>query len=251
LSFSLLSTDCPAVQVFASSVYRNSAMDTTALVGPNIPGATTWRKQANQNVAVGDQTARYGAGLIGVPDGPTKIVLTVGTGLSLAVSKGHAMIGGPVEIPANTTVTVPDNTSRVWIWLLQTGAVLLPTTTTAPPAGECCLIGSCATNAGIVTSVDYSGVMYLRGGIGVRQTNDTGPPADTPPSTVVFIAATQGGYYFWNGAAYTGLAGSASSEGVSSSLFRQLLFILTELIGSEVLFTDDLQSEYELASAEV
>lgn len=251
MTFALLSTDCPAVQVFASSVYRNSAMDTTALVGPNIPGDVTWRQEANENVAVGDQTARYGAGLIGVPDGPTKITLAIGTGLALAVSKGHAMIGGPVEIAAATTVTVPDATSRVWIWLLQTGGVLLPTTTTTPPAGECCLLGSCATSGGVVTSVDYSGVMYLRGGIGVRQTADAGPPEDTPASTVVFIAATQGGYYFWNGTTFSALAGSSADTAVTSSKFRQLLFILTELLGDEVLFTDDLQSEYELASAEV
>ncbi len=174
-------------------------MDTNALVAPNVPASVTFRLQVNQLGTILDQTGRYGAGIIGVPDGPTKIVLGVGSGLSLAVGAGHAMIGGPVEVPTGTTLAVLDNTSRVWIWLRQTGSVLAYTTTTTPPAGECCLLGSCVTSGGSITSVDTSGVVYLRGGIGWRQTADVGPPSDTPPATVMFFSQTATGTYLWDG----------------------------------------------------
>jgi hypothetical protein len=41
--------------------------------------------------------------------------------------------------------------------------------------------------------------MYLRGGIGWRQTADVGPPSDTPPSTVMFFSQTATGTYLWDG----------------------------------------------------
>lgn len=191
------------MQTASLSVYRNSALDTNALVAPNVPGATSFRKQVNQLGAIADQLGRYGGGVFGIPDGPTKIVLTApGSGLSLGVSAGHAMIGGPVEIPTATTIAVPDNTARVWIWLLQTGAALTYTTSTTKPAGECCLLGSCVTSGGNITSVDYSGVVYIRGGIGVRGTADDGTPSDTPPSTVNLITQTGFCSYYWDGAVH-------------------------------------------------
>ena len=261
----LLASQCPAVPVFTASVYRNSAIDTTALVGPNIPGTVTWRKQANQNVAMADELARYGAGLIGVPDGPTKITLGVGIGLSLAVSAGHAMIGGPVEIATAGTVTVADNTARQWLWLQQSG-VVVATSTVTPPAGEVCLIGSCVTSGGNIASVDYSGVMYLRGGIGWRQTADQSAPTDTPPSTIQFMAYTAGGSYWWDGYTYSRLAGSSASVVLAAAAqesgqndrlatlerkFRTLLLVLTDTIGEDILITDELQDDVDTASADV
>lgn len=256
---------CPAVQILSTSLYENSTSDTTAKVAKNIPAAVTWRTQANQNAAILDQTARYGAGLIGIPDGPTKITLSVGTGLSLSVSAGHAMVGGPVEIATATTLTVPNNTSRVWIWLRQLGGALTYTTTTTPPAGECCLLGSCVTSGGAVTSVDTSGVMYLRGGIGWRQSADVFAPTDSPSVTIQFMASTAGGSYFWDGYTYSRLAGSygsvttvtASASDEDDRLdtlerkFRSLLFVLSDMLGEDVLITDELANDFDMASSEV
>ena len=184
----LIASACPAVSVFSLSIYRNLDYTSTSRVAPAVPASVDFLIQTNQLGAVADQTARAGAGLIGVPDGPQRVNLSIGAGLLLAVSAGYAMIGGPVQIPAATTLAVPDNTARVWIWLLQTGSALTYTTTTAPPAGEVCLLGSCVTAGGVVTSVDTSGVVYLRGGVGWRQTADNGAPSDTPPASVAFVA---------------------------------------------------------------
>lgn len=257
----LLATQCPAVQVFSGSIYRNTAMDTTALVAPNVPGTSTFRQQVNQLGAVSDQGDRAGAGIIGVPDGPQKIVISTGSGLLLAVSAGYAMIGGPCQIATATTLAVPDNTGRVWIWFKQTGPTLTYTTSTTPPAGEVCLLGSCVTSGGLITSCDTSGVMYLRGGLPVRETADAGAPGDTPPSNVQFFAKTLGGFYFWTGSAYIALGVSIAAVIDSTTtlfsqiddderLFRQLLFSMVALLGEDVLTTGELRSSYDQAVSE-
>lgn len=258
----LLASGCPSVQVFNGSIYRNTGMVTNALVAPNVPEAVTFIKQVNQLGAVSDQGDRAGAGLIGVPDNPQKIILGVGSGLLLAVGAGYAMIGGPVEIPSGTTQAVPNNTSRIWIWLKQTGPALTYTTDTTPPAGEVCLLGSCVTSGGAITSVDTSGVMYLRGGIGWRESADQGAPTDTPPSNIQFFAKTGGGTYFWTGTAYTAIGTSlAATITVASDQterfetierkFSALLVGLQTTIGEDFLITDELIDDLDTATAEV
>jgi hypothetical protein len=90
---------------------------------------------------------------------------------------------------------------RVWVWLLVTG-VLSVTTTTAPPATSCCLIGSCVTSGGIITSVDTSGVLYMKGGSLVRYSADPGIATDSPPASVKFRSVTPFASFDWEGAAY-------------------------------------------------
>lgn len=193
-------------------------MDTTALVAKNVPAAASFRMQVNQNATLLDLLARGGGGLIGVFDGVDRIALSLPvSGLLLHISAGHAMIGGPVEIVAAMTLAVPDATSRIWIWLNQAG-VISYTTTTTPPAGEVCLLGSCVTSGGNVTAVDTSGVMYLRGGSGWRETADAGAPVDTPPASVIFVAKTAGGEYLWTGTAYRGISGGGTVSSVGLTL---------------------------------
>lgn len=258
----LLASACPVPTVFSGSIFRNTGMTTNALVAPAVPEAVTFIKQVNQLGAVSDQGNRAGAGLIGVPDNPQKIVLGVGSGLLLAVGAGYAMIGGPVEIATATTLAVPNNTSRVWIWYRQTGPVLACTTTTTPPAGECCLLGSCVTSGGAITSVDTSGVMYLRGGIGWRESADQGAPTDTPPSNIQFFAKTGGGTYFWTGTAYTAIGTAVAATIITASdqterfetierKFRALLGGLLTTIGEDFLITDELIDDLDTANAEV
>ena len=241
----LLASACPAVPVFTASVYRNTGYTASALAAPSIPATVDFLVQAQQIGAVTDQISRYGSGLIGVPDGPTKITLSIGTGLLLNISAGHAMIGGPVEIATDTTLAVPDATARVWVWLQLTGPNLTYTTTTTPPAGESCLLGSCVTSGGVVTVLDTSGVMYLRSGIGFRQTADYGAPSDTPPAKAAgFFGVTSTGVYLWDGSMWQqqGAAGVVSDTVASGAAVvvadgqQQSIFDTVTIYGTRTIY---------------
>ncbi len=124
-----------------------------------------------------------------------------GSGLLLTVKKGQALIGTVKQLSADTTLAVPDNTARVWIWLQQTGALLALTTLT-PPGTLSCLLGSCVTSGGNITSVDTSGVLLMRGGLLVRYTGEPGIPTDVPPTSVKFRAVNGFCSFDWEGVAY-------------------------------------------------
>jgi hypothetical protein len=204
MPITLLASACPPVPTPAgfssNSISISSASSArTSFVseglGPSEP--SPWTAKLRRDAARADLLARSGAGWYAVADG---LALTAGTGLLPAISAGHAIIDGPVEY-AGGTVAVPDNSVRVWIWLLRTG-LLFAATALALPGGPAVLIGSVTTVAGVVTAVDTSGVMQLLGGNAWRVTADTGKPADTPPATTSFYAQTAGGLWIWNGATY-------------------------------------------------
>ncbi|MBA3768701.1 MAG: hypothetical protein H0W99_17325 [Acidobacteria bacterium] len=125
--------------------------------------------------------------------------------MTLNIAAGQAMIDGVVEISAATTLAVPDNhpsaTDRIWLWLTRAGAISY-TLNTTPPATNCVCLGSCTTSGGVITAVDQSGVLYLKGGALWRETSDKGAPTDSPSASLTFLAKTWGGIYAWNGAAY-------------------------------------------------
>lgn len=200
-----------------------------------------WRLQANQIGAITDQISRYGSGIIGIPDGPTKITLTApGSGLLLQVSAGHAMIGGPVELAAASTIAVPDNTARVFLWLRRAGAAVVATTTVTAPSGESAYLGNCVTSGGNITSVDYSGVVYLRGGVAFRNTNDNGAPSDTPPANALLITQTAFCDYLWDSVGWRQLyipnvTADPSSPGTSDQWFRTDLLVLKFNSGSPLI----------------
>lgn len=206
----LLASQCPTIptagaMVSKTAIYGGSGSPPvsyglltgdTALLGPKF----------NSNAAGADLVGEYGGGAYAVARG---LVISAGTWPNVNVTAGQAMIRGVVEVPSNTTRSVPDShpsaTDRVWIWLLQNGTLQTSVggASTTPPAGAICLIGSCTTAGGAITSVDTSGVMYLLGGYLVRYTADIGMPADTPPATLTFIAYTAGGCaYLWTGMRY-------------------------------------------------
>lgn len=201
MAVTLLASECPGVQVAASLVTiaaaeaaHNAPVSEEYAAGQTVGLAAKLRKDATRQ----DLTGRYGGGVYGIAYG---LAISAGTGLTVNVTAGHAMIDGPVEVPSNTTLSVPDDTARVWIWLRQSG-VLTYTTSTTPPTGNNALLGSVVTSSGAVTSVDTSGVVYLRGGVGWRQTADLGEPSDTPAATVQLETRTQSGLWWWDGVAW-------------------------------------------------
>ena len=208
----LLASQCPLPQYRASHISvvgagtianapvsdRYSAGDSIALLG-----------KLNRNATRQDVTGSFGGGAYFIAEGLT---LTAGTGLTVGVGIGTAVIDGPVCAETALTLAVPASAARVWVWLLQTG-LLAYTVTVTPPARPACLLGSCATGLTTVTSVDDSGV--LRGvGILQRRTADAATPTDTPPSGLHFMTVTAGGAYYWDGLQYrsgggTGAAGTS------------------------------------------
>lgn len=152
----------------------------------------------NRNACGLDLGVRYGSGFYGVGYG---LGLGVGTGLALAVGAGHALIDGVVEVPAATTLTVPDASARVHVWLQRDGTLTYKNNVLTPPTNPAAYIGSCVTAAGAITSVDSSGVLYDLGGVPVRYTADALAPLDSPGADP-FWTVTLGGTYFWNGSAY-------------------------------------------------
>lgn len=144
-----------------------------------------------------DITATYGCGY-GVLNGLT---LTY-SGLVVTVASGQAQIYGIVELSIATTITVPDATAHVYLWLKSNGTLTYTTTTTAPQ-NDAVYIGHVVTSGGAVTSKDYSGVVYLIGGQAVRNTADTTKPVDSPSSNTAFWTLCPGGTFLWDGTEYT------------------------------------------------
>lgn len=200
---------CPAIQrvtgflgIAASMTAANAAVaesdaDTdfaTAIINPHARRLDDIFNLGGANVCC----------ILGGSNGDNELSLSVpGSGLLLPVLKGKANCGGEVELAADASFAVPDNTSRVWIWLLQTGTLTYTVTTAAPTGGiPAVLLGSCVTSGGNITAVDTSGVMYLRGDRLERYSNDPGVPVDSPPAGVRFTQVTAFGEFRWNGSAY-------------------------------------------------
>lgn len=199
-----IAEDVPAIQQPPLvSIADASSGSGTAAVAKNIAsGDVNWRTaSANPNAAILDRIAALGGCNAHAVNASFPPLLSAGTGLHVDVAAGEVLIGGPVQIAAQSVV-VPDDTATVWIWAKQDRTVIPVATSTTPPAGECCLLGSVTTASGFVTAVDASGVVYLMGGQLVRQTADAGAPADAPPSTVLLWTKTASGLHQWQGDAH-------------------------------------------------
>lgn len=158
-----------------------------------------------------------------------------GTGLTVTVRKGWALIGGGKCLEADSTLALPDNTSRVWIWFQQTGA-LTYTTSTTPPSTLSCLIGSAVTSGGNITSLDTSGVLYLKGSNLYRQTGDNGMPSDSPPASLILHTATAFGIYEWNGVSHRQI-GTPSVTADPTSAYDGMQWYRSDLLQMYVWFS--------------
>lgn len=247
---------CPAIQQPASmlSIANAGSGNGNALVAKNTLADIAWRTNAaNPNATMLDRLASEGGANAFALSGDFPPILSIGAGLLLNISAGEAIIGGPVQVAAGT-LAVPNNTQRVWIWMSRSGTLVAVATSTTPPAGQQVLLGSVTTSSGVVTAIDTSGVLYLRGGVLWRQTADSGAPTDTPPSTVSFIARTAGGVYLWDGAGYTtlGPAYAALSTALSDAQddLTLLKLVVKDLIRQLVnMGLDDILSGATVAAA--
>lgn len=205
----LLATQCPLPVIDTALATLTSAENTTGANGLTArtfaAGNTVISSKLNRNAKQMDLQSRYGGGGYGIVNG---LALSAGSGLTLNIAAGQANIDGIIgstAAEAATTLAVPDNhpsaTDRVWIWLSRAGAIS-STLNTTPPATNCCLLGSCTTSGGVITAVDTSGVVYLRGGQLWRETADTGPPGDSPNAAIRLFTLTWGGVYEWTGTAH-------------------------------------------------
>jgi hypothetical protein len=139
------------------------------------------------------------------------------TGLNIGVISGVGTCRGQLEF-AGGTITLPDNTSQVYVWLKAsawngstlTSGTLDKTTTTTPPTNDAIYLGCCTTSAGVISAIDYSGVLYNMGGVAVRYVADRSAPVDSPTANTGFHTVTQAGTYHWNGSAYNSLTPTAA-----------------------------------------
>lgn len=205
MAATLLASACPSPPV-AGTVFWETDQNVSGAsglpvsvaftTGMTLPAAAT----LNKNSAMQDLLGRYGAGGYAVAYG---LVVSAGSGLTVSVSAGHALMDGIVE-PGKTatTVVVPASSARAWIWLKQDKTFTVQNNVTTKPAGNCVLVGSCVTDGSGVLSVDTSGVVYLQNGFPWRDTADTGAPTDTPDATWRGFTKTSAGVFFWTGTAW-------------------------------------------------
>jgi hypothetical protein len=183
------------------------------LVSPSISqGETTQaRAKVNEIATRGDLIGRYGGGGYGVIPGSagTGCNLSAGAGLSLNIAAGHILVDGVRPIAAQAVV-LTDAIARIWIWASQAGAIVQVNNSLTPPAGAHVLLGSAVTSAGSITSVDFSGVVFLVGGAFHRWNTDTAAPGDNPGRTLNFYQHGAADTWYWNGTSYEHFSSGSS-----------------------------------------
>ena len=265
MATNLLATQCPDLVTPASVLYKADAYSSNGL---NLPVArrvyaNPITNPINTNALQMDLQGRYGGGGYAIATG---LVLTAPvTGLTLTVTAGHALIDGVVELAATATVALTGShtgtpvADRHWVWLLQDGTLTFTTNTLTPPDGNCCLLGNVTTSASDITAVDFSGVMYLRGGHLYRATGDLGVPQDTPPSSLLFYQESGTAIYLWSGSRYfrvgefESLAFTVENKGQDQldDLERRFQTLVGNLaqVGLDEIVTPDLEADLEAALA--
>jgi hypothetical protein len=175
-----------------------------------------------------DLAGRFGGGAYAIVKGLDLDQSVAGT---LIVRAGQAMIDGIVEKTTDQNVTLTAG-STTWVWLTKAGNLTALTGASPPaaPASQCAYLGQVVVNGGgTITGYDLSGVTYLRGGMPVRRTGDTGCPADTPPSNYALITQCTGCSFLWDGTAYCNLGrGGRAALTFSSDANKTLTAAETE-----------------------
>lgn len=212
-----------------------------APVASHILNDTVNLPRFNRNFAAQDMMGAYGGGIYAVAQG---LALSAGTGLTLQVASGTALIDGVVDVSNITTpqtavatartIVCPNNATR-YVWLMQ-NATLSLTSTTTPPSAYCCYLGRVVTLSGAITGLDTSGVMMLKGGFGIRLTADTAGPLDTPPAYLMFFTKTPTANYLWDGVEHLLIGGTAG--GNPPHPIRTITANSTVVSGDEAIWID-------------
>lgn len=202
MALTLLATEVPAVQAYSGLLTLASLAISTDPALPtarpiNNGDSTTAPADLNRNFGEMNLGARYGGGAYAIAHG---LALSAGSGLTLNISAGHAVIDGVVELAATTQTMYAATTNHVW--LKRDGTIDVKNNVLTAPTTPATYLGAVVTGASTITSVDTSGRVVLVQGQATRQTADLGMPLDTPSSSVQFLAVTSGGKWWWNGTAY-------------------------------------------------
>lgn len=167
----------------------------------------------NANAQFLELLARYGAiGVYGIAYG---LGLTDVSGLTASVAAGHAYVGSIVEYEADSLTMFDDAVNYVWAKNDRTFEVIADSLT--PPTEDATLIGIVTTVDGdISTAIDYSGVVYLKGNLAIRETADVDWPSDTPDAGIPVVTKTLNGTWQWNGASHVRMGGTVAEYGKTS-----------------------------------
>lgn len=149
----------------------------------------------NFNATFAEICAGSNGGFIGILSG----LGASSSGLDLTIATGYALIGTVTHKASATTLTLPDATSNICIWMTSLGVISAVTGSLSSPAGsDACLLCIVDTAAGACT-IDYSGVVYVNSGIPLREVSTI--DSDAPATWRGFTKA--GNFlYFWNGQEY-------------------------------------------------
>ena len=200
ISYNYRADECPAIVV------------PSALLSPNAdpPAPTTWNSiiqgvindlstRWNRNATRGDLTGRWGGGGYART---FQLDMSDGGGLTGSIALGQAMIDGPVTKDAVSSIALTDDI-RGFQWLTQAAALpVVNYPNLSPPTTRCTYLGSWLTVGSVITEIDYSGVLFLRGGTLWRRTADAGVPTDAPPANLQFYQRSLNGLYWWDGYEY-------------------------------------------------
>jgi hypothetical protein len=196
MPYTLTAVNCPTPPTFTGAYDpTNGPLTSKSYVQGMLPSAV--RPNLNENAGRQDLLGRYAGGAYAVVTG---LDLSAGSGLTLNIAAGHAVIDGPVIYPGGS-VSLTD-AGRNWLWISRAGAITVVFNSLVPPAGAYALLGSALTSAGSISSVDQSGVLYLRGSTATRRTADTVQPTDTPPASLQFFHRGASKLWWWDGSAY-------------------------------------------------
>jgi len=176
-------------------------------------GDTFWSSKFNQNAALLDIISQVGGGVIAVVSG---LDLTAGTGLTLNIAAGTALINGVIQLKNAISMAITNNSTR-YIWFKVNGTFEATSTTTPPASMASVFVGTVVTSAGAITKVDKSGVVYFKSGSLIRETNDVTFPTGTVDSSIIIITKTQSGPYVWDGGSTSPINQSANIQNVTAT----------------------------------
>lgn len=199
LAINATSVPAPAPLPTLASPQAVLAGSASPVLAPEITLAAdmSWAAKSNAAAAMMEAVARTMTGVV------SGLTLSAGVGLNIAVADGVGLCGGVLEGKTLPALTLPSSTSA-WVWLKTDGTLTYTTGTTAL-ATPGLMLGRVTTDASAVTAIDYSGVLYILGGMMWRTTGDAGAPGDSPAATTRLWTKTAGGTYLWNGAAHVAL----------------------------------------------
>ena len=200
----LAASSSPSIWAVDSTTLASTAPNSTGIIAGTKTIATAW----NKNAAKIDLSVMYGGGVYSILNG---LALTAGSGLTLNIALGQGSIRGTVELRANTTATMTDASTN-YVYLTENGSIAVQVNTLTPPSNNALFLGTVTTAAGVISTIDTSGVCYRVGGIVLRETIDPGKPGDSPTSNTRFFTKTAGGLFLWDGVKYTALGNDTLLE---------------------------------------